>query len=125
MINTGVQFFDGRGGSGGKGNGGGNTLGSTNNPVKSKDLNSMSSSEKVSALNAMPVGTKIRARPTGYRANSTTYTKTASGWATEYSYTDAKRRGRGGITRKSSYSTPSGHNWGNYTFDSVRYPNKK
>lgn len=126
MIKVNIQFFGGRGSGGGKGGGGGgksNALGSASNPVKAGDLNSMNPSEKVSSLNAMPVGTKVRARPTGYIAKSTTYAKTSTGWTSEYSYTDVKLRGRGGITRKGSYNVSS-INWGDYTFDSVRYPKK-
>ncbi len=66
----------GAGGGGARGGGGGGkALGSAKNPVTSGQLNSMTTSERASALRAMPEGTIISRRaasassPTRYKKN--------------------------------------------------------
>lgn len=89
-----LQFFGGRGGSshsGGGGGGGGSTKkadenrkGSASNPVKSSELNAMNEKERLAALDAMPVGTRIRTY-NSYTRMSRSYVKGEQAWGMEFS----------------------------------------
>lgn len=97
MLKINLQFFGGRGGGGGKGSGGGasgggsNAKGSASNPASASELDSMNEKQRISAFNAMPVGTKVRSYNQGVTNDSgSTYVKTESGWGKEYTYKAVK-----------------------------------
>lgn len=117
----------GSGSSSGKGGGGGagrNALGSANNPVSVAQLNSIhSKSEETAVIAAMPVGTVVRAKSTGYRGQIYEYTKTPDGWTYSFYAEVPKQRG-GGLTRK-KFTKVTGNNLGStytHNFWSVKYP---
>ena len=91
MLNISTQFF-GRGGSGGgKRLGGVGAKGSASNPVSASDLDSMNEKQRISAFNAMPVGTKVKSYNQGVTDDSgSTYVKAETGWGREYTYKAAK-----------------------------------
>lgn len=96
MLEINFQFFGGRGSGGGKGSGGGGggaskAKGSASNPVSASDLDSMNEKQRISAFNAMPVGTKVKSYNQGVTDDSgSTYVKTETGWGREYTYKAAK-----------------------------------
>ena len=97
MFEINFQFFGSRGSGGGKGSGGGGGggaaegKGSASDPATASDLDSMNEKQRISAFNAMPVGTKVRSYNQGLTDDSgSTYIKTATGWGREYTYKEAK-----------------------------------
>lgn len=144
-----LQFFGGRGGSshsGGGGGGGGSSAasekqkGSASNPVKASELTAMNEKERISALNAMPVGTRVRSYNNYYEdSDGSTYVKFEDGWKMEQTY-PAVSRGRlvnrvhypqsftpAQISAQSISSKGSTDVWRTtqfITFSSVRYPKK-
>nr|DAM10892.1 MAG TPA: Intron-binding protein aquarius N-terminus [Caudoviricetes sp.] len=144
------QLFGGRGGSshsGGGGGGGGSTKktdenrkGSASNPVKASELTAMNEKERISALNAMPVGTRVRKYNNYYdNDEGSTYVKFEDGWKMEQTY-QAVSRGRlvnrvhypqsftpAQISAQSISNKGSTDVWRTtqfITFSSVRYPKK-
>ena len=97
MFEINFQFFGSRGSGGGKGSGGGGgggaskAKGSASNPASASDLDSMNEKQRISAFNAMPVGTKVRSYNQGVTDDSgSTYVKTETGWGREYTYKEAR-----------------------------------
>ena len=138
MLKISLQFFGGRGGGGSGGARGGKRAskapvkGSASNPVTSGELDKMSATDRVSALNAMPEGTKVRIYNTRYPGSPPeSFVKKETGWDREFTTKEVGRYGK--FVDKKSYVPVDISHFASHIvagkerveFRSVRYPKKK
>nr|DAM10893.1 MAG TPA: Intron-binding protein aquarius N-terminus [Caudoviricetes sp.] len=131
-----LQFFGGRGGSSHSGGGGGggssaaseSKTESSSTEIRSPQMNHMSTEERVSALNAMPVGTKINAI-SAETEEKTNYIRRSAGWKEESTNKPGNFTFRGGVVRrrpagKQSTSVSVSDVASALRFNSITYPKK-
>lgn len=131
-----LQFFGGRGGSSHSGGGGGggssaaseSKTESSSTEIRSPQMNRMSTEERVSALNAMPVGTKINAI-SAETEEKTNYIRGSAGWREESMNKPGNFTFRGGVVRrrpegKQSTSVSASEVASALRFNSITYPKK-